>query len=60
MYKLSLIRDGGYFFIRYLSMVKDAILEIYGSLSTCYQVNVGITISSNFEIILWSSSGLIL
>ena len=46
MHKLSLIRDGGYFFIRYLSLVKNAILEIYGSLSTNYKINVDITISS--------------
>ena len=50
MYELSLIRDGGYFFIRYLSMVKDAVLEIYGSLSTNYQINVGISIYSNYTI----------
>ena len=50
MHDLSLIRDGGYFFIRYLSTIKDAILEIYGALSTNYKVNVGVTISSNFNI----------
>ena len=50
MHKLSLIKDGGYFFIRYLSTVKDAILEIYGALSTNYKVNVEVTISSNFTI----------
>ena len=50
MNKISLIRDGGYFFVRYLSMVKDAILEIYGFLSTNYKVNVEITISSKYRI----------
>lgn len=50
MHKLSLIRDGGYFFIRYLSLVKNAILEIYGSLSTNYKINVDITISSKYKI----------
>ena len=50
MHKLSKIRDGGYFFIRYLSTVKDAILEIYGSLSTNYKINVELTISSNYRI----------
>ena len=50
MYRLSLIRDGGYFYIRYLSMVNNAILKIYGSLSTNYDTNVGIEISSNFNI----------
>ena len=50
MYKLSKIRDGGYFFIRYLSTVKDAILEIYGSLSTNYKTNVELTLSSNYVI----------
>ena len=50
MHDLSLIRDGGFFFIRYLSMVKDAILEIYGSLSTNYEINVGVSIYSNYKI----------
>ena len=50
MYKISLIRDGGYFFIRYLSSVQDALLEIYGSLSTVYKLNAELTIQSNFEI----------
>ena len=50
MHKLSLIRDGGYFFIRYLSLVKNAILEIYVSLSTNYKINVDITISSKYKI----------
>ena len=50
MYRISLIRDGGYFFIRYLSMVNDAILEIYGSLSTTYETNVVVTITSNYTI----------
>ena len=50
MHQLSLIRDGGYFFVRSLSTIEAAILEIYGSLSTVYQVNVGITISSQFKI----------
>ena len=50
MNKISLIRDGAYFFIRYLSMVKDAILEIYGSLSTNFEVNVVINTISTYKI----------
>ena len=50
MYKISLIRDGGYFFIRYLSSVQDALLEIYGSLSTVYKLNAELTIQTNFRI----------
>ena len=50
MHDLSLIRDGGYFFVRHLSMVKNAILKIYGSLSTNYDTNVGIEINSTFII----------
>ena len=50
MRKLSLIRDGGYFFIRYLSTVNSAILEIYGSLSTNFKVNVELEITSNYKI----------
>ena len=51
MSKISLIRDGGYFFIRYLSQeVNSAILEIYGSLSTNCQVDVGLSLTSNYTI----------
>ena len=50
MYKISLIRDGGYFFIRKLPMVQDAYLEIYGSLSTTCKINVELTVQSNFPI----------
>ena len=51
MSKISLIRDGGYFFIRYLSQeVNSAILEIYGSLSTNCQVDVGLSLTSNYKI----------
>ena len=50
MHKISLIRDGGYFFIRYLSDVNSAILEIYGSLSTTCKINVVLTISSTYKI----------
>ena len=50
MRKLSLIRDGGYFFIRYLSTVNSAILEIYGSLSTNLKVNVELEFTSNYTI----------
>ena len=48
--KIALIREGGYFNIRKLFMVKDYFLEIYGSLSTVYKVNVNIKVQSNFEI----------
>jgi len=50
MYKISLIRDGGYFFIRYLTTVQDALLEIYGSLSSVYKLNAELIVQSNFEI----------
>ena len=50
MHDLSLIRDGGYFFIRSLPTFKASIIEIYGSMSTTQYVNVGITISSQFQI----------
>ena len=50
MYKISLIRDGGYFYIRKLPMVQDAYLEIYGSLSTTCKINVELTVQSNFPI----------
>ena len=48
--KIALIREGGYFNIRKLFMVKDYFLEIYGSLSTVYKVNVNLKVQSNFEI----------
>ena len=50
MNKLSLIKDGGYFFIQRLLDVQDAYLKIYGSLSTICFVNVHLTIQSNFKI----------
>ena len=50
MYKISLIKDGGYFFIRYLIKFQDALLEIYGSLSTVYKLNTELIIQSNFMI----------
>ena len=50
MKKISLIRDGGYFFVRYLSDVNSAILEIYGSLSTNFKVNVVLSITSAYKI----------
>lgn len=50
MYKISLIRDGGYFYIRKLLLVQDAFLEIYGSLSTTCKTNVELTVLSNFPI----------
>ena len=50
MYKISLIRDGGYFYIRQLVLVQDAYLEIYGSLSTTCKTNVELTVQSNYPI----------
>ena len=50
MRDISLIRDGGYFFIRHLSEVNSAILEIYGSLSTNFKVNVLLSITSKYKI----------
>ena len=50
MYDLSLIRDGGYFFMRYSASANNALLNIYGSLSTNFKVNVELNITSNFNI----------
>ena len=50
MHDLSVIKDGGYFYIKRLSMVQDVFLEIYGSLSTVYEVNITLMIQSNYEI----------
>ena len=50
MHDLSVIKDGGYFYIKRLSMVQDVFLEIYGSLSTIYDVNITLTMQSNYEI----------
>ena len=50
LYKISLIKDGGYFFIRYLVNVQDYLLEIYGSLSTVYKLNAELIIQSNYSI----------
>lgn len=50
MNQIALIREGQYFNIRKLFMVKDFFLEIYGSLSTVYIVNVNLNVHSNFKI----------
>ena len=50
MSKIARIRDGGYFFIEKLSNVKEAILQIYGSLSTIFEVDVVLTVQSRFRI----------
>ena len=50
MNEISKIKDGGYFFIRQLSMVQESFVEIYGSLSTVKNINVELVISSPFEI----------
>ena len=50
MHDLSIIKDGGYFYIKRLSMVQDVFLEIYGSLSTVNEVNVTLMIQSNYVI----------
>ena len=50
MHDLSIIKDGGYFYIKRLSMVQDVFLEIYGSLSTVYDVNITLLIQSNYVI----------
>ena len=50
MHDLSLVKDGGYFYIKRLSMVQDVFLEIYGSLSTVNEVNITLMIQSNYEI----------
>jgi hypothetical protein len=50
MNKLSKVRDGGYYNIRELSMVQNALNQIYGLLSTTYKVNVQIEINSEYPI----------
>ena len=50
MYKLSLIRDGGYFYISKLIAVQDAFVKIYGSLSTVCNINLQLKLESNFPI----------
>ena len=50
MNSIAKIREGGYFNIRELYKVKIFFLEIYGSLSTVYKVNVKLNVRSNFQI----------
>ena len=50
MDKLSKVRDGGYYNIRELPMVKEALSKIYGLLSTTFKVNVQIEINSQYPI----------
>ena len=53
MNDLSKLKDGSFFFIRFLTDVKDAFLEIYGTLSSICEVNVKLTIQSNFELYIY-------
>ena len=48
--ELAKAKGGGFFFIKQLSDVQDAYLYIFGSLSTVYDVNLNLTIQSNFKI----------
>ena len=50
MKKIAAVRDGGYFFIQKLTDVSNAFLEIYGSLSSNYAINVNVQVQSNFAI----------
>jgi len=50
MKKIAAVRDGGYFFIQKLTDVNEAFLQIYGSLSSNYAINVNIQVQSNFQI----------
>ena len=50
MKKIAAIRDGGYFFIQKLTDVNEAFLQIYGSLSSNYAINVNVQVQSNFQI----------
>ena len=50
MKKISYVRDGGYFFIQKLTDVNEAFLQIYGSLSSNYAINVNVQVESNFPI----------
>ena len=47
---LSKVRDGGYYNIRELPMVKEALSKIYGLLSTTFKVNVEVEINSEYPI----------
>ena len=53
MTDLSKLKDGSFFFIRFLTDVKDAFLEIYGTLSSICEVNVKLTVQSNFELYIY-------
>ena len=50
MSDLSKIKDGEYFAIEKLSDVKEALLKIYGYLSTIRNVNIQLIIQSYFTI----------
>ena len=50
MNELSKVRDGGYYNIRELAMVRKALSQIYGLLSTTYKTNVEIEINSDYPI----------
>jgi hypothetical protein len=50
MKKIASVRDGGYFFIQKLTDVNEAFLQIYGSLSSNFAINVNVQVQSNFRI----------
>ena len=50
MVELAKAKGGNFFYIRQLSNIQEAYLYIYGSLSNVYDVNLNLTIQSNFKI----------
>ena len=51
MESIANVKNGGFFFIQRLTDLLNAYLQIYGSLSTVFAVNVHLTIQSNFSIV---------
>ena len=49
--KIALMGDGSFFNIAQLSDIGDAFLKIYGSLSTVMNINIQLTIQSNYNIV---------
>ena len=50
MSKISMVRDGSYFFIKEFTEVKSAFIQIYGTLSTVVENNLHLQAQSKFRI----------
>ena len=51
MTKISMIRDGSYFFVKEFKQIKKYFIQIYGCLSTIVETKLQLKVQSNFRIV---------